>query len=170
MHSLLGACSKTQILRWKGRLSQADLVWAVPSGQDVLVCIDLKGEVSILTFSKGGTLRRKSSYTSCIGDAGILPPFHVRINANWSQCRKSIFFKNNCVDTWLILCLLKKKKFGSILRMNECSVSLINNWLASVWLGYSIVQLNITFCSSSPRQEWVAHCYWEQRGCVEAVA
>ena len=61
-----------QVSRWKGRLSSpADLVWAVPSYRGVLVCIDLKGETSILMFSKDGTFLKKKVINFSICDAGI---------------------------------------------------------------------------------------------------
>ena len=60
-----------QVSRWKGRLSPADLVWAVPSSRGVLVCIDLQGEKSILIFDKDGTFRMKKIVNFSICDAGI---------------------------------------------------------------------------------------------------
>ena len=61
-----------QVSRWKGRLSSpTDLVWAVPSYRGVLVCIDLKGETSILMFSKDGTFLKKKVINFSICDAGI---------------------------------------------------------------------------------------------------
>ena len=59
-----------QVFRWRGRLNQADLIWAVPSPQAVQVCITLKGETSILMISKEGALRRKVDFNFPIGDAG----------------------------------------------------------------------------------------------------
>lgn len=51
-------------------MSQAELVWAVPSHKAVQVCITLKGETSILMLSKDGVLRKKVDLDFFIRDAG----------------------------------------------------------------------------------------------------
>ena len=62
-------CTTLLILFWQLNCS-ADLLWAVPTNNEVHVCVALDGTSTLLIFSKGGTFLQKKQFEHILVDVG----------------------------------------------------------------------------------------------------